>query len=386
MTEALGPYKLQVEAASLLLRQIKGGISREIHPIWLRERCTDAHNMDQLTGQRLYDPSDLDPDLRFDSIREERDGRLAIKFSDGHESEFSVAEILAEAEMKPGSNDSTPAVELWDSELRNWPRAMWTPSPTNDELAGWVDLFLRYGFVIFSDVPCNTGEVSRVAEVFGGIRSTNFGTMFDIRSVPGATDLALTSLKLDPHTDNPYRTPVPGIQLLHSLANETTGGLSTLVDGRAVALALLQRDEEAFRTLSSTSVRFCYQDRGAHLVAHAPPIELDVTGDVKAIHFSPRLDFVPLLAYEELAEYYRARRVFDFMLRSKEFEIRFLLGASDLVMFDNCRLLHGRTSFDPNEGLRHLQGCYIDIDGPRSLWKVLRRDQRTSDSPGGFAL
>ena len=37
------------------------------------------------------------------------------------------------------------------------------------------------------------------------------------------------------------------------------------------------------------------------------------------------------------------------------------------------RLLHGRTSFDPAEGLRHLQGCYIDIDGPRSLYRVLRR-------------
>jgi gamma-butyrobetaine dioxygenase len=42
-------------------------------------------------------------------------------------------------------------------------------------------------------------------------------------------------------------------------------------------------------------------------------------------------------------------------------------------MFDNCRLLHGRTAFDPAEGVRHLQGCYIDIDGPRSLGRVLRR-------------
>lgn len=32
-----------------------------------------------------------------------------------------------------------------------------------------------------------------------------------------------------------------------------------------------------------------------------------------------------------------------------------------------------RTGFDPREGLRYLQGCYIDIDGPRSLYRVLRR-------------
>ncbi|MGO9933925.1 MAG: hypothetical protein ACLPV8_19230, partial [Steroidobacteraceae bacterium] len=50
-----------------------------------------------------------------------------------------------------------------------------------------------------------------------------------------------------------------------------------------------------------------------------------------------------------------------------------LSGARDDVMFDNCRLLHGRTGFDPAQGLRHLQGCYIDIDGPRSLYRVLRR-------------
>ena len=60
-------------------------------------------------------------------------------------------------------------------------------------------------------------------------------------------------------------------------------------------------------------------------------------------------------------------------MRAPDFEIRFLLGDGDLVMFDNCRLLHGRTGFDPAEGLRHLQGCYIDIDGPRSLYRVLRR-------------
>ena len=70
-------------------------------------------------------------------------------------------------------------------------------------------------------------------------------------------------------------------------------------------------------------------------------------------------------------------------MRTPEFEIRFLLNRGDLVMFDNCRLLHGRTGFDPRQGPRHLQGCYIDIDGPRSLYRVLRR--RAVAAPGGDA-
>jgi gamma-butyrobetaine dioxygenase len=166
---------------------------------------------------------------------------------------------------------------------------------------------------------------------------------------------------------------VPGIQLLHCLVNQTRGGLSTLVDGFAVAQALRDEEPEAFDILSRTPVRFRYTDADAELTASAPPIELDVTGALKAIHFSPRLDFVPLFAPEQLDAYYRARRLFDHRLRATQFEIRFLLQAGDLVMFDNCRLLHGRTGFDPREGLRHLQGCYIDSDGPRSLYRVLRR-------------
>jgi gamma-butyrobetaine dioxygenase len=42
-------------------------------------------------------------------------------------------------------------------------------------------------------------------------------------------------------------------------------------------------------------------------------------------------------------------------------------------MRDNRRLLHERTGFDPAQGVRHLQGCYIDIAGPRSLYRVVRR-------------
>ena len=38
-------------------------------------------------------------------------------------------------------------------------------------------------------------------------------------------------MPLAPHTDNPYRNPVPCIQLLHCIENEVSGGLSTLVDG-----------------------------------------------------------------------------------------------------------------------------------------------------------
>lgn len=373
MYDAPTPLKLSIRSpANVWIEQANGGI--EIHPLWLRERCQDSKSLDGLTGQRLYDPSDFDLDLKLESVTEATPGRLQVRFSDGHQAEFSIPDILSEATLA-ADETGCPALELWTASLPNLPRARWRADPTNAQLTDWLERFLRYGFIILSDVTPDPRQVLKVAAQFGFTRETNFGTLFEVRSTPDASDLAYTPIPLDPHTDNPYRQPVPGVQLLHCLKNETSGGLSTLVDGFAVADALKSQDPLAYRILSSIAVRFRYRDKHTELTASAPPIELDVNGAVRTIHFSPRLDFVPLLPRAELTAYYRARRVFNRMLRAPEFEIRFLLNSGELVMFDNCRLLHGRTGFDPAQGLRHLQGCYIDIDGPRSLYRVLRRKE-----------
>ncbi len=363
---------LKLAGPALLVLEQPGGASYPIHPLWLRERCRDAVSMDLKTQQRLNDPSDFALDLKVIAVSQPAAGTFRVRFSDGHEASFSAQEILEEAALAPNSHDC-PSPQLWDGSLAQLPRARWRAEASETERLGWLEAFLALGFVIFEGVPTEPGTVLKVGSMFGFTRETNFGALFDVRSTPNATDLAYTAMSLDPHTDNPYRAPVPGIQLLHCLANETSGGLSTLVDGFAVAQALRAQNPGAFAVLTSTPVRFKYIDAETELTASAPPIELDVTGALKAIHFSPRLDYVPLFAPERLETYYRARREFDHRLRAPDFEIRFLLKAGDLVMFDNCRLLHGRTAFDPAEGLRHLQGAYIDIDGPRSLYRVLRR-------------
>jgi gamma-butyrobetaine dioxygenase len=364
--------RLQIRQPQELAIELDDGQRFALHPIWLRERCRDPQSMDARTGQRLHDPSDLDPALALTAVSEPESGRYRIRFSDGHEAEFLGSELLAEASLAPADHD-VPKPRLWDAATGEVRRFAWSEKPDDGQLDAWLRQFLETGFIVFSGVPVRPAALFTVGSTFGFTRETNFGALFDVRSTAEASDLAYTSLPLDPHTDNPYRDPVPGVQLLHCLVNETTGGLSTLVDGFAAARALETRDPEAFSLLSRTPVRFRYQDESTELVASAVPIERDAEGGLVAIHFSPRLDFVPLQPPAELDAYYRARRAFDHLLRSPEFEIRFLLSAGELLMMDNRRLLHGRTGFDPAEGVRHLQGCYIDIDGPRSLYRVVRR-------------
>lgn len=351
------------------------GSRQTLHPLWLRERATDAGSSDRLTGQRLYDPSDLRTDVAVTAVHERQAGSWDIHFSDGARADLTTDAILAEL---PGSDPGLPQRAAWTATLDCLPRIAWQPAPDDAGLRAITTLFLSRGFVIFSGVPRESGAVLDVARTFGLPRDTNFGLMFDVRSQPQATDLAYTSLKLDPHTDNPYRDPVPGIQLLHCLVNESTGGLSTLVDGHAVVGHLREVDPEALRILATTPVRFLYRDATTELSHHAPLIELDGNGELVTMRFSPRLDFVPLLPPAVLTAFYAARRTLDRLLRSEHFEVRFLLQGGDLVMFDNRRLLHGRTAFDPQQGVRHLQGCYIDMDGVHSMHRVLNRRVRPS--------
>ncbi|HEY6482257.1 MAG TPA: TauD/TfdA family dioxygenase [Steroidobacteraceae bacterium] len=364
--------RLHITAKNELSIELPGGRQFTIHPLWLRERCQDAKSIDPASGQRWQDPSDLDPGMGLTSVIEVEPGRFRIGFTDGHEADFLAGEILQEAALPAGDHDC-PAPRLWDANLHDLPRMPWNAHAPDAVRAAWLTRFLELGFIIFTGVPCESQTVLTVAASFGFTRDTNFGAFFDVRSVPNANDLAYTSVALDPHTDNPYRSPVPGIQLLHCLINETSGGLSTLVDGFAAAETLREQVPDAFKLLARTPVRFRFRDARTELVASAQPIELDPMGRLQAVNFSPRLDFVPLAPPDELSAYYRARREFDRRLRSPQFEIRFRLNAGDLLMMDNRRLLHGRTGFDPAQGLRHLQGCYIDIDAPRSEFRVLRR-------------
>ena len=200
-----------------------------------------------------------------------------------------------------------------------------------------------------------------------------FRSYFDVKSKPDPNDLAYTSLGLAPHTDNPYRNPVPCIQLLHFIESEVTGGLSTLVDGFTVTEKLKNENSDYYKILSSVKVRFKFIDKDVVLEHWAELIQLDENKKLKQVRFSPRLDFVPILEKSELDLYYKARKKLSAMYNSDKYRIEFKLQPKDLLMMDNYRLLHGRTEFDANEGSRFLQGCYLDFDSTEGKLRHLKR-------------
>ena len=80
-----------------------------------------------------------------------------------------------------------------------------------------------------------------------------------------------------------------------------------------------------------------------------------------------------MLEKNKLDLYYKARKKLSDLYNSKKNRIEFKLAPKDLMMMDNYRVLHGRTKFDPEEGKRFLQGCYIDFDSTEGKLRHLKR-------------
>lgn len=342
------------------------GRTLQLPALWLRERCSDPESLDQRSWQRLYEPARLPLDLRVQEYQDDT-VHLHLSFSDGHRGMVAWAEL--DAELAEAGDSRT----AWDGGLSPLPRYEYAALDDDAVMLRVLRDFQRLGFVIFDATPINPGSVLEMASRFGQVRETNFGRLFDVqvKSTEEANDLAYSGLPLPPHSDNPYRNPVPGIQLLHALENQAEGGLSTLVDGLAVARRLQTEDPAAWAVLTTTPVRFLFRDPGvAEFQNWGPLLVLDQLGRFRGIHFNSRLDYVPLLAPDRLAAFYRARQKLVALLDDPSLEIRFRLDTGTLLMMDNQRLLHGRTAFQQG-GVRHLQGCYIDHDGPESRLRVL---------------
>ena len=347
------------------------GQKKEIHPFWLRERVNGERFVDKSTQQRLFDPTQLQENIQIKDLSLCNDF-LEVNFNDGASIKIAVIDIFKEF----SNIDGIKQIEKikWDSSFKEQNTFEFDENLfETDEMYKALINFYQYGFVIFKNVPTKDNFIVKFANSIGSVRRTNFGEFFNVQSKPNPNDLAYTSLNLAPHTDNPYRNPVPCIQILQCIENEVSGGLSTLVDGYTVSEKLKQEFTDYYKILTEVKIRFQFIDQTIVLEDWAEMIKLDESGNFKQVRFSPRLDFVPLIDKEKLELFYSARKKLSELFNSKNYKIEFKLLPGDLLMMDNYRLLHGRTKYDANEGNRFLQGCYIDYDSTEGRLKHLKR-------------
>jgi gamma-butyrobetaine dioxygenase len=351
---------------------------------WLRASCPCASCLDPGGGQRLADITDHPADARFRSVTEDGDSYVVTFEPDGHRAVIARSWLAGALAPVPAGR-TEDAKRLWDAAdfADGPPHGTWDRYLADTRhRASCLASLLRDGFVLLRGVPPRPGTVLEVAASMGFVRETNYGRLFDVQAKVDPANLAFTALAIAPHTDNPYRDPVPTVQLLHCLASAAEGGESGLVDGFAAAGLLRAGNPPAFAVLTSTPVTFRYSDATAGLRATMPMIGLDARGRIREVRFNNR-SLQPLgspggpPAPAEADAFYLAYRAFAELLARPELMLTFRLEPGDCVVFDDTRVLHARTAFTAG-GHRHLQGCYADLDGVASALAVLRRDDRIS--------
>jgi gamma-butyrobetaine dioxygenase len=355
--------------------------------VWLRDNCPCPDCTAPGTTQKLKDITDL-PNGVAVTCTEHAAGSVTVTFApDQHRATFSRSWLIAQAQGRDGDGDSRTeeGKQLWlpadlAPETGRFPRASWPRylgQPAERIRA--LEAVQRLGFVLLRDVPPEPGTVLEVAASFGFVRETNYGRLFDVRVEPAPGNLAFTSRAIRPHTDNPYRDPVPTVQLLHCLRAAGEGGDTGLVDGFAAAAAFRAADPESFGTLTGTPVPFGYIDKETELRASQPLIELSPRGRVRGVRFNNR-SMQPLRgSHAEITAFYAAYRRWAGLLAEPGRQLDLRLAPGDCLVFDNTRVLHARTAFALSAGSpgRHLQGCYADLDGLASTLAVLKREEST---------
>jgi trimethyllysine dioxygenase len=211
------------------------------------------------------------------------------------------------------------------------------------------------------------------------IRETHYGSFYDFTSDMASKDTAYTNIALEAHTDTTYFSDPAGLQAFHVLSHKDgEGGASLLVDGFKVAADLKAQDEEAYRILSTVNVHAHASGnagisiqpyRGFPVLQHDP-----TTGHLLQVRWNSSDRAGIELPVGETPMWYEAARKFDALLQKEENEYWEKLEAGTVLIFDNWRVLHGRSAFT---GLRRVCGGYVNRDDWISRYKMLVDAEKT---------
>ncbi|MEP4036673.1 TauD/TfdA family dioxygenase [Pseudophaeobacter sp.] len=357
------------------------GQPHRFHAIWLRDNAWDPETRAPGNGQRLVALRDIPAETKLVAA-EIAENTLKVSFAPEDKTvEFDLSWLAANSYDKATPTEAGwlgEGVEPWNSSLMSYvPTGDFQAlSGGGDALRDWLGQVTRYGFGKIENGPTEDGSLFKVVDLFGYVRETNYGRHFEVRTEVNPTNLAFTGLGLQAHTDNPYRDPVPSIQVLYCLESSAAGGENMVVDGFAAALRLRAENEAYFNVLAKYCARFEYAgDADTCLQSRHPMIELAPDGELIGVRFNNRsLAAVQDVPFEDMGTYYAAYRRLGEIIDDEAMEVTFRLEPGESFVVDNTRVLHARKAYS-GAGTRWLQGCYADKDGLRSKYAALSAHQ-----------
>ncbi|KAF9885529.1 hypothetical protein FE257_012857 [Aspergillus nanangensis] len=237
----------------------------------------------------------------------------------------------------------------------------------------WLEQIYVWGFCFVEGVPVDPEATKALLEKISFIRHTHYGGFWDFTADLTFKDTAYTTEFLGAHTDNTYFTDPARLQLFHLLSHtDGDGGASLLVDGFRAASVLRLENPENMHILQTEHQPF--HSSGNDDVCITPSALEPV---VKMNSTMRRIYQIRWNNYDRAAKrdwnliqqhrWYNAARHWNDIITRPEMVIQTQLEPGTALIFDNWRMLHGRTQFT---GKRRMCGGYINNDDFISQYRL----------------
>ncbi|TKA55989.1 hypothetical protein B0A53_01691 [Rhodotorula sp. CCFEE 5036] len=334
--------------------------------MWLRDHCREEH-----------------------SIRLSTESAFESSYSSFYPWSFLIEHAynpsLVRQEQLPGANDHKI---YWDKSIASDPPMVnYEQVMTTEEgVWEWLKRIDTYGFCLVSGIPGTPEATEALIRRIAFIRETHYGGFWDFTANLEHGDLAYSEVRLEAHTDTTYFTDPCGLQLFHLLSPSTThtGGHNLLVDGFRAARVLQDQHPEHYDLLSNLPIPShasgsgsASMPSGVHMrpLRKYPVFNHDENGQLVMVRWNGDDRGVVgggggAFEGETMDRWYDALRTWEGILRSDEAQLWSKMEVGTAVIFDNLRVLHGRSAFS---GSRRLCGAYVNGDDYRSRLRGLQR-------------
>ncbi|OAL00412.1 Trimethyllysine dioxygenase [Phaeosphaeriaceae sp. SRC1lsM3a] len=330
--------------------------------------------MHDATKQRLLDTFSIPKDMHIQELNTLDKQNLKIKWNDGHESVYPstfIARIARPKFNRDVVREGLTKPILWDASIaQSPPRVSFNQE---NRLRDMLFKIRQYGFCYVDDVPHpDPSATEELLRSIAFIRETHYGGFYDFTADLASKDTAYTNIALEAHTDTTYFSDPAGLQAFHLLSHtDGEGGASLLVDGFQAANQLRRSNRKAYKILSTVNVHaHASGNDGISIQPYRgfPVLEHDSTQKrLLRVRWNSADRASIDLPIDQVERWYDAARIFDGLLKEKKNEYWEQLTPGRVLIFDNWRVLHGRSAFT---GKRRICGGYINRDDWISKYKM----------------
>jgi len=323
--------------------------------IWLRD--VDPIGFHPQTAERLFDLTQVSIEIEPSNVSFDQQG-ISLQWPNEAGISFFPNQLLSDYAQLCQLTD--PAEVISNCWLNDAVPAKFSAADCNQSnaLKEMLLTLKKNGLVVITDLVGTPGG-EQFGDLIGFKRETNFGVMFEVLNKAEPNNLAYTAVELPLHTDLSNQEMPPGYQFLHCVINNAQGGESLLADGFAIAEDLRREEPALYQMLCRRKMPFRFHDKHSD-IRFSHPLISEENGQISHFIFNAHLADCVDTKDEQCIDYYRAYQNLMQRIRQPKYALKLKLQAGEMMIFDNKRVLHGRTAFDPTTGDRHLRGYYID--------------------------